>query len=329
MGDQRLGGQPARHDALGRVGLHDHVPAAPAGVARAPGHQHAELRRHDVEALGDVLPDQRHRPAAARAQHAAGLDHALDAGQVRRKPAAEALDGAAPRARRFQRRVGSLLGGVEHALRQLDVLQRQGVLLEVALLRLGPEPRAAQLVHDELEPQAAPPRRAPAPPCARPAPPRTPRARPASRRGAPSGRRHRRGPRPSWAHQSTPRCRRSRSHTRPESLGRGSARQARPRRALGPNPSPVQALEQRGELRRAQAHHAVRDLGPGEGATLEPLRDQNQAGPVPHEDLDPVGPLQAEDKDRAAERVEAERLPRTTALRPSCPLRKSTGRVAT
>jgi len=81
LGDQRLGGQAAGDDMLGRMGLHHGTRAAAAGVSRAPGDQHAELRRHDVRTLGHVLADLRHLAAAARARDGLGRDHPPDPGQ--------------------------------------------------------------------------------------------------------------------------------------------------------------------------------------------------------------------------------------------------------
>jgi hypothetical protein len=51
VGDQRLGGQAARHEAFRGVSLRDRTPAAAAGVSRPTRHQHPGLRRHDVETL--------------------------------------------------------------------------------------------------------------------------------------------------------------------------------------------------------------------------------------------------------------------------------------
>src|SRR3546814_13119467 len=44
LGDQRLRRQPAGHDVFGRMRLRERARAAAAGVFRAPGDQHAELR---------------------------------------------------------------------------------------------------------------------------------------------------------------------------------------------------------------------------------------------------------------------------------------------
>ena len=53
-------------------------------------------------------------------------------------------------------------------------------------------------------------------------------------------------------------------------------------------------FDQRRSLRRGQAHHPVAEARPAERACLEPLRHQYQAGPVPQQKLDPIGPFAAE-----------------------------------
>lgn len=155
MGDQRLGGQAAGHDALGRVGLRDRARAFAAGVFRAARHQHAELGRHDIETLGAVLADPRHRSAATGTQRGGGLDHPLDARQMRGQPTTIALDREPRRARRFQRRVHHrrrlLLGGVQHALGDLHVLQGQVVLVRAEPLGARTEPLPAQIVQHQLQ----------------------------------------------------------------------------------------------------------------------------------------------------------------------------------
>jgi hypothetical protein len=85
LGDGRLGGQPA-FDQSGRSRrLHDHVRASPAGILRSAHHQHPELRRHDVQALRDVLADTVQCSFAARAGRARHINHRLDTRQVRRQ----------------------------------------------------------------------------------------------------------------------------------------------------------------------------------------------------------------------------------------------------
>lgn len=88
LGDGRLGGQSAFDQARRRRRLHDHVRAGAASIFRTAYDQHPELRRHDVEALRDVLADAVQCPRAARAHHARYIDHHLDAWQVRRQRAA-------------------------------------------------------------------------------------------------------------------------------------------------------------------------------------------------------------------------------------------------
>lgn len=80
--DQPFGRQPARHDMLGRMGLHHGLRAAATGVSRAARHQNPELRRDHVEPPGDILPDPGHLATAAGAKGAGRRDHALDPGQM-------------------------------------------------------------------------------------------------------------------------------------------------------------------------------------------------------------------------------------------------------
>ena len=71
-------------------------------------------------------------------------------------------------------------------------------------------------------------------------------------------------------------------------------------------PPPVETVEQRLELRPRQPHHPVLDPWPNEGAGVEALVDQHQAGAVPDQDLHPVHPLRAEHHRQPRMRVEAE-----------------------
>ena len=80
--DEAVGGQAALGQPHRCRGLHDRVPAGAAGVARAADHQHPELHRHHVEALGDVLTDPVQGTRAARTGDAVDIDEALDPRQV-------------------------------------------------------------------------------------------------------------------------------------------------------------------------------------------------------------------------------------------------------
>jgi hypothetical protein len=68
------------------------------------------------------------------------------------EPAAVAVDGAGLGARRCQRRVGPLLGSLQHALRDRHVLERQVVLVGAQLLGARAELPASQIVDDQLQP---------------------------------------------------------------------------------------------------------------------------------------------------------------------------------
>ena len=66
---------------------------------------------------------------------------------------------------------------------------------------------------------------------------------------------------------------------------------------------PVEAVDERGELRGRQPHDAVADRRPAKRPFLKALPIQNQARPVPGQDLQPVRPFRAEDEDRPGERI--------------------------
>ena len=84
MREGRLGRQAAL-DQMGRCRCLMHAfLACRAGVFGADGDDHPELRRDDVEALGDVLADPDHGTTAARAGQARGLDHLLEPRQLLR-----------------------------------------------------------------------------------------------------------------------------------------------------------------------------------------------------------------------------------------------------
>ncbi len=87
LGDGRLGRQAALDQPRRRGRLDHDVLAGPAGILRPAHHQHPELRRHDVEPLGDVLADPMQHPRAARAGLARDVDHSLDPRQVGRQGA--------------------------------------------------------------------------------------------------------------------------------------------------------------------------------------------------------------------------------------------------
>src|SRR3954465_11568660 len=64
--DGRFGRQPAGHDVLRCVRLHDGARAAATDIFRAARDQHAPLRRDHVKTLADVLAYLRHGAATAR-----------------------------------------------------------------------------------------------------------------------------------------------------------------------------------------------------------------------------------------------------------------------
>ncbi len=91
MRDGRFGRQPAGHDVLRCMRLHDGARAAATDVFRAARDQHAPLRRDHVKALADVFADLRHGAATARAERARRLDDPLHPRQMGRQAAAIAM----------------------------------------------------------------------------------------------------------------------------------------------------------------------------------------------------------------------------------------------
>jgi hypothetical protein len=139
LGDQRLRRQAAGHHVLGRMRLCDRRRAVPAGVFRPPGNEHAQLRWDQVEPLRDVFANPGHLTAAAGAKDAVRLDDALHPGQMGGQLATIAVTGRSAASRfAFDRSLSLFLRGIEDALGDLDVFQRQVALVGAQLLGLAP-----------------------------------------------------------------------------------------------------------------------------------------------------------------------------------------------
>src|ERR1017187_6896430 len=82
----------------------------------------------------------------------------------------------------------------------------------------------------------------------------------------------------------------------------------RPRNISCVQSRPIHPVDEYRELRPRQPHHAVTHRRPLEGAMLEPLPEQDEPGPVPGQNLQPVSPLRLEDEDRSRERIMPQRL---------------------
>src|SRR5271168_248216 len=153
LSDQRLGWQATGHHMFGCMRLRYGLRTAAAGVFRTTRHQHAQLRRDHVQPLAHVLTDLRHLAAAAWAQRALRLDNPFHPWQMRRKLTAIAVG-------RTSRTVGFafddrrrfLLGGIEHALGDLHVFQRQMILIRPQLLGFRSELLPAHVDEDTLQP---------------------------------------------------------------------------------------------------------------------------------------------------------------------------------
>src|SRR5688572_19255623 len=72
------------------------------------------------------------------------------------------------------------------------------------------------------------------------------------------------------------------------------------------DPLPLEPVEQCFELGPRQPHDPVADRRPGKPPLLEPLINQDQAGTVEDQALDPVAALGAEHHDHPRMRIEAE-----------------------
>ena len=137
---------------LGCMRLRHGARTAAAGIFWATGHQHAQLRRDHVQPLAHVLADLCHLAAAARAQRALRLDNPFDPWQMSRQLTAIAIG-------RTRRTVGFalderrrfLLGGIEHALGDLHIFQRQMELVRPQLLGFGAELLSAHVDDDCLQ----------------------------------------------------------------------------------------------------------------------------------------------------------------------------------
>jgi len=135
VGDRCFRRQPALDQTRRRRGLHHHLLAGPAAVLGPADHQGSEGRRDDVQSFGDVLADPVQRPGAAGAGLVLDVDHLFDPRQVGRQRSS--VGPPLGRARRlFGGRRQAHLGGGQLLF---EILQRQGKLLGIQLLRAGAE----------------------------------------------------------------------------------------------------------------------------------------------------------------------------------------------
>ena len=141
LGDARLGRQPALDQPRGRRRLHHHLGTGAAGVFGPAHDQDAQLRWHDVEALGDILADHMQRARAARTGLVFDVDDRLHPRQMRRqvpavRPALVSLRLSAGRGGRVRFGVGRDLLDLFQPKQQLILGQRLGPAAEAMALQL-------------------------------------------------------------------------------------------------------------------------------------------------------------------------------------------------
>jgi hypothetical protein len=106
-----------------------------------------------VEPLRDVFTDPGHLTAAAGARNIVRFDDAFYPRQMRGQLATIAVTGRNAASRfALDGGFGLFLRGIENALGDLDVLQRQVALVGAQLLGFGAELVAPEFVDDDLEP---------------------------------------------------------------------------------------------------------------------------------------------------------------------------------
>lgn len=150
MRDGRFGGDTAFNEARRRGRLHHDLLAASAGVFGPARDDHAELGRHDVEALGTILAHDVQHSLAAAAGLVLDVDDLLDTRQVGRQgaPVGTALPGAS------LARGG--IGGVFYCealcLDLLGFFQTQKQLIDGKALGPAAEAVALQFLDDLAQP---------------------------------------------------------------------------------------------------------------------------------------------------------------------------------
>jgi hypothetical protein len=149
--DQGLARQPTFDQPRRGGRLHDPVLTGPAGVFGPAHHEHPELRRHEVEPLGDVFADAVQRARTARAESVLDIDHALEPRQMRGQAAAvhAPLGGS----HRLVWRARLLLCGLR-GLALLDLFEREQQLIFGQRLGTASEAMALQLLDDLAQPLA-------------------------------------------------------------------------------------------------------------------------------------------------------------------------------
>ncbi len=150
MGDGGLRRDAALDQPGGRRRLHHDLFAAAAGVLRPAGDDDAELRRHDVEALGAVLADHVHLASAAGAGLVGDVDDPLDARQVGWQRAA--VGAARPGTGLALRRINRILCSEALGFHLLGFLEAQEKLIDRQRLGAPAEAVTLKLLDDLAQP---------------------------------------------------------------------------------------------------------------------------------------------------------------------------------
>ncbi|MGF7176745.1 hypothetical protein FHS63_004536 [Azospirillum doebereinerae] len=246
-------------------GLDQGAGAAPAGVLRPDGAQHAHDGRDHIQRFGDVLTDPVHRPGAAQARGAFRLDGRL---QARQMPGQRPDVTVRWTARRPFGSTGSPIGVVVGGRSRFTskVAEVEDALFGVdhrRLLRLRPEDQRRQRRHPRLQR-------------------RVPGHQIADDPGQFGGVCGERVGRLDHALEYTAEMRQNPgvSTFLPHPTGRFDRR----RRGR----APLQSIEQQRKLNRAQTNRAVPDRRPGKSSVLQPLRCEDHPGAVPDQELEPI-----------------------------------------
>jgi len=81
-------------------------------------------------------------------------------------------------------------------------------------------------------------------------------------------------------------------------------RQLRPRHPGRMHAAPIEPLDERRGLRRGELHHSIANARPAELTLLKTLGHEDETCTIPQQQLEPVSPFAAEDKQYSREGIE-------------------------